>query len=124
MGNTEILKRTEAGVREGNKILIRELISDAEEKGIFPAWAIDGKVRKLKLINQILLKKFEKELKKFSFKKADFCFLEEDLKQTKNSSKNKMVILVHKESAIVRQYKNSHWIADFRHDLENKIFTN
>ncbi|MBU6339427.1 MAG: hypothetical protein KGQ36_05615 [Rickettsiales bacterium] len=123
MGNKEILKRAEAGVKEGNKVLIRELVNDLEEKGIFPAWAIGGKVRKLRLINQLILKRFEKELKKFAFKKSDFCFLEEDIKKTHSSSKNKIIILIHKESAKVRQYKNSKWIADFRQDLEDKIFT-
>lgn len=124
MRSEEILKRTEEGMRESNKVLIRELICDLEEKGIMPAWAIDGEVKKLKIICNSELKEFEKELKEFGMKKSDFCLLEEE-KTTTNTSYP--IILVHKKSAKVKQYKagnNSHWVADFHHDLESKFFTN
>jgi hypothetical protein len=123
MCNEEILKRTEAGMKESNKVLIRELIRDLEEKGIVPVWAIDGEVKKLKVIAESELHNFEEELKKFGLEKSDFCLLEDSTA----TSPHEKVILIHKKSAKVKTYKagnNSHWVSDLHHDLENKFFTN
>ena len=130
MGNEEILKRTEAGMKESNKVLIRELVRDLEEKGIVPVWAIDGEVKKLKVICESELQDFKAELQKFSMDKSDFCLLEEDTTVVSSNSSYSItgnVILIHKKTAKVKTYKagnNSHWIADFHRDLENKFFSN
>lgn len=128
MRSEEILQKTAEGMREGNKILIQELIRDLEEKGISPVITIDGKVQKLRLVSKNELEDFEKELKKSGLQKCDFCLLEEDI-----PSKNHLyrisgnVILVHKKSAKIKKYKagnGSHWVADFHRDLENNFFSN
>ena len=130
MRNEDILKRTEEGMRESNKVLIRELIRDLEEKGIFPVWAIDGEVKKLKIICKSELQDFEKELKKFGLEKSDFCLLEEDSTKTSSNTVYPIkgsIIIIHKKSAKLKQYtagNNSHWVADLHRDLENKFFTN
>ncbi|MES2961167.1 MAG: hypothetical protein V4694_02170 [Pseudomonadota bacterium] len=128
MRNEEILKRTEEGMRESNKVLIRELIHDLEEKGIYPAWAIDGEVKKLKIIDESELKDFAAELKKFGLEKSDFCILEEDVCQASESpdSLDANIILIHKKTAKIKTYKagNNSWIVDFHHDLQSNFFTN
>lgn len=130
MRSEEVLKRAEEGMKESNKILIRELIHDLEEKGISPVIGVDGEVKKLKIACKSELDDFEKELKKFGLEKSDFCLLEEDSAKSSSNSVYPMagnIILVHKGSAKIRKYKagnDSHWIADFHHDLENKFFTN
>ncbi len=129
MGNEEILKRTEAGMKESNKVLIRELVRDLEEKGIVPVWAIDGEVKKLKVICESELEDFNAVLHKVGMEKSDFCLLEEDTTEKSSDSLLPItgnVILIHKKSAKVKTYKagnNSHWVDDFRHDLENNFFT-
>lgn len=131
MRSDEILKRAEEGMKESNKILIRELIHDLEEKGISPVIGVDGEVKKLKLKipHKSEIADFEKELEKFGLEKSDFCLLEEDTTKRTNSlyQITGNIILIHKKSAKVRTYKagnNSHWTVDFHHDLENKFFTN
>lgn len=129
MRSEEILKKTAEGMREGNKILIQELVRDLEEKGISPVITIDGKVQKLKLIDESELADFEKELSKSGLQKCDFCLLEEDTTQTTPDSLYPIsgnVILIHKKSAKIKKYhagNNSHWVADFHQDLESNFFT-
>lgn len=121
MRSEEILRRTEEGMLESNKVLIRELIHDLEEKGIAPVWAIDGEMKKLQIIQNGQLVEFEKELQKFGLKKSDFCFLQEE----KNSA-SFTYILVHKKSAKIKKYKsnkNSQPIAAFHRDLQNNFFS-
>jgi hypothetical protein len=129
MRNEEILKRTEEGMKESNKVLIRELIHDLEEKGIHPAWAIDGEVKKLRIIDESELQDFEKELKEFGLEKSDFCLLEEDVSETSEAPYplNGNVILIHKKTAKIKTYKarnNSAWVVDFHRDLQSNFFTN
>lgn len=130
MRSEEILKKTAAGMKEGNKILIQELIRDLEEKGISPVITIDGKVQKLKLIDERELEDFEKELAKSGLDKCDFCLLEEDATQlTPNTiyASTGNVILIHKKSAKIKKYtagNNSHWVVDFQRDLKSNFFTN
>ena len=129
MRNDEILKRTQEGMKESNKILIRELIHDLEEKGISPVIGVNGEVKKLKLLNKVKTAWFVKEFKKFWLDKSDFCLLEEDCTKKPRTTKKiaESIILIHKKSAKIKTYKassNSRWIADFHHDLENKFFTN
>lgn len=128
MRSEEILKKTAEGMKEGNKILIQELIRDLEEKGISPVITIDGKVQKLKLINESELKKFEKELTKFGLQKCDFCLLEEE-----NAAENKTklpsgnILIIHKKSSKIKTYpagSNFHWVSDFHRDLQNNFFSN
>ncbi len=111
MRNEEILRRTEEGMRESNKVLIRELVRDFEERGITPAWAVDGQVTSLKLATKSRAEGFEKELKK-----SDFCLMQE----TKNKSLH--IFVVQKTSGKVKIYKGSHWIDDFHHDVQKKFF--
>jgi hypothetical protein len=128
MCNEDILKRTEEGMKASNKVLIRELVRDLEEKGISPAWAIDGEIKKLKILQKKDATAFEKELKKFGLEKSDFCLIEEEhqKKSKKALSLVKDIILIHKKSAKIKTYKSgsTRWIADFHHDLENNFFTN
>ncbi len=130
MRNEEILKKTEEGMRESNKVLIRELVRDLEEKGISPVWAIDGEIKKLKVICKTELEDFEQELKQHGLEKSEFCILEEDTTARLPGNLYPItgnVILIHKKSAKVKTYKagnSSHWVYDFHRDLENKIFTN
>jgi hypothetical protein len=121
MRSDEVLKRAEEGMKESNKILIKELIQDLEEKGISPVIALDGEVKKLTMVCESELKDFTIELKKFGMEKSDFCLLCEGAK-----TKNRKVIIIHKKSAKLKTYnnENSLWIADFHRDLENKFFTN
>ena len=127
MRNEEVLKKTEEGMRESNKILIRELIRDLEEKGISPVISIDGEVKKLRLVHESELEDFEKELRKFGFEKSDFCLLEDDKTNWQEGvvELRGAVVVVHKKTCKVKEYKagnDSHWVADFHHDLENAFF--
>lgn len=127
MGSDEILKKTEEGMREGRKVLIRELVRDLEEKGIAPALSVGGKIKKLRIIQKSELEDFGQELEEHGLRESDFCLLQEDT--TKLASNmypiTGNVILIHKKSAKVRTYKagdGSHWVYDFHRDLESKIF--
>ena len=130
MGNEEILKRTQAGMKESNKVLIRELVRDLEEKGIAPVWAIDGEIKNLKVICEGELKEFKAELQNHGLKKSDFCLLEEDTTKKVPQEKSPVtgnVILIHKQSAKIKTYKagnSSRWVGEFHRDLENNFFTN
>jgi hypothetical protein len=121
MRSAEILKRSTEGIKESNKVLIKELIQDLEEKGISPVIAINGVVKKLILLGAVQLKSFEQELKKFGMKKTDFCLLQE---VTTNKSDARNIILVHKKSAKLKTYKtqNKSWVSDLHYDLETKFF--
>ena len=126
MRSEEILKKTAEGMKEGNKILIQELIRDLEEKGISPVITIDGKVQKLKLVHESELKDFEKELVKSGLQKCDFCLLEEEAKPISTSNIYPIygnVILIHKKSAKIRKYSSSQWVADFHLDIKNNFFS-
>lgn len=116
MRSDEILKKTAEGMREGNKILVQELVRDLEEKGISPVIAIEGKVRNLTLVEKENSLGFEKELKKSGFKKSDFCLMQE------TKSKSLHVCVVQKTSGKVKVYKGSHWIDDFNQDVKQKFF--
>lgn len=128
MRSEEILKKTAEGMKEGNKILIQELIRDLEEKGISPVITIEGRVQKLKLIHETELEDFKKELSKFGLQKCDFCLLEEE-----NAAANTAqlpsgnILIIHKKSAKIRTYpagNNFHWVADFHRDLQSNFFSN
>ena len=126
MRSEEILKKTAEGMKEGNKILIQELIRDLEEKGISPVITIDGKIQKLKLVHESELEDFEKELIKFGLQKCDFCLLEEDAKQISASDIHPIygnVILIHKKSAKIKKYNSSQWVIDFQQDIKNNFFS-
>lgn len=131
MRSDEVLERASAGMKESNKILIRELVRDLEEKGISPVIAVDGEVQKLtkfQVTDKSELADFEHELKNFGFKKTDFCLLAEDATNTNTNGIYPItanVILIHKQSAKIKKYKagnGSHWVADFHQDLKNKFF--
>ncbi len=131
MRSDEVLKKTEEGMREGNKILIQELICDLEKKGISPVISVDGDVKKLTLKTRgdhHLEMRYEDLLKEYGFTKSDFCLLEENT--TKPESNviypiTSNVIIVNKKTAKLRQYKtgdDSNWITDLQDDLKNKFF--
>jgi hypothetical protein len=125
MGNDDIIKKTEEGMRESNKVLIRELIRDLEEKGISPVWAIEGEIKKLKVISEDEFKNFNDELAKYGLSKSDFCLLEDDKKN--DDQENSRVILIHKKTAKLKTYKagsGDHWVDEFHRDLENNFFNN
>lgn len=131
MRNDEILKKTQEGVKESNKILIHELISDLETKGIAPVISIDGNVKKLRLktIHESEIEAFERELRRFSFDKNDFCLLEADQTNwTKGGATHLhgVVVVVHKKSCKLREYRAdnaSHWVEDFHRDLASGFFS-
>jgi hypothetical protein len=113
-------------MKEGNKILIQELIRDLEEKGISPVITIGGKVQKLKLVHESELEDFKKELIKSGLQKCDFCLLEEEFKQSPASNIYPIysnVILIHKKSAKIKKYNNSKWVVDFHQDIKNNFFS-
>jgi len=129
MRASEIIERTEKGVKESNKILIQELIQDLEEKGIKPVVAIDGEVKSLKLIDESELKDFNKEIEINHLNKIDFCVLEAD--ETKNCDNFYVpcgkVVVVYKKLGRIKKYRvgnGANWVADFAQDLQNKFFTN
>jgi hypothetical protein len=128
MRSEEILKKTAEGMKEGNKILIQELIRDLEEKGISPVITIDGKVQKLKLIQESELEDFKKELTKFGLQKCDFCLLEEENAAANTSQlPSGNILIIHKKSTKIKTYpagNNFHWVADFHRDLQNNFFSN
>lgn len=128
MRSEEILKRTEEGIKESNKILIQELVRDLEEKNIPLVIATNGKVQKLvkpQNISDKELKDFEREIKKFGFNKSQFCLLESKASRALTSSTKGDVILVYKESAKIKKYKTGNkasWISALHRDLENNFF--
>ncbi|MBM3579507.1 MAG: hypothetical protein FJX34_01885 [Alphaproteobacteria bacterium] len=119
MRNEEILRRTEEGVRESNKILIRELVRDFEERGVAPVWAIDGKVANLKSATKSKEADFARELKKSGLQKSDFCLLQE----AKAKSKSLHILVVSKTLGKVRIYKETRWIDELHHDIKKKFFS-
>jgi len=130
MRSDEILKRAEEGMKASNKILIKELVRDLEENGISPVIAVDGEPKKLnRIVDKNELEDFENELKKFGLEKSDFCLLEEDNTEKKPSTfyvPEGQVIVIHKKSAKIRKYRaggrGTHWVTDFHHDLQNRLF--
>lgn len=129
MSNLEVLRKAEAGFRESNKILIRGLMRDLEEKGIKPVIGLDGQVAKLKLANLKSNKLFLQVLEKFKKLKEDFCILEIDQSKYKADETyeiNGKLIIVCKTSGKIKTYnsnKKTSWIADFKTDLKNKFFS-
>ena len=129
MRSDEILKRTEDGVKESNRILLQELIYDLENQGISPVIGIDGEVKKLRLIHESELEDFTQiPFEKYDCKRSDFCVLEDDKTNWNDSGIfpiQGLVIVVHKETCKMGKYKAgnvSHWVVDFLHDLEKKFF--
>jgi hypothetical protein len=128
MRSEEILKRAGEGMKESNKILIRELVRDLEEKNIPVVISDNGKVQKLvrpQNISEKELKDFEKELKKFGFNKSQFCLLESRPSRLSSKTKKGDVVIIYKESAKVKKYRTQNktsWISVLHHDLENKFF--
>ncbi len=124
MRSEEVLKKTAEGMKEGNKILIQELMRDLEEKGIAPVISVDGKVRKLKLVCEREFKEFKKALAKFSLEKSDFCLLEEDVAKPAQNTEDQhlgSIFLIHKKSGKIHEYKADNdaiWIAELYGDLE------
>ncbi|OFW80671.1 MAG: hypothetical protein A2887_03285 [Alphaproteobacteria bacterium RIFCSPLOWO2_01_FULL_40_26] len=113
MRSDEVLKKAEEGFKESNKVLIRELVRDLEERGISPVISIGGKIRNLKLANVARKKSLEKELKKSGLESSDFCVLEEKEPKQKSS----LVFVIKKTSGKIKQYKNTHLISDFNRDI-------
>ena len=115
MRNEEILRKTAEGMKESNKVLIRELIRDLEEKGIVPVWAIDGELKKLKkeeirtaIVDKSEIEDFETELKEHGFTESDFCLLAEDCAKRQTNALYPItgnIILIHKKSAKLKTYK-------------------
>lgn len=112
MRNSEILEKTENGVKESYKILIQELVSDLEKKGIVPVGT-----KPFKLEGQFL-KLYQDSLKKFNYQESDFCLLEED----KIHESDRNILVIKKNSGKVKKYPLSSWITNFVADLQNKFF--
>jgi nucleoside diphosphate kinase len=126
----KIVEKTHGAIEASNRVLIKELISDLEEKGIKPVVAIDGEVKKLRLINESELEDFYYEIDHKSISREDFAVLEVDDTKYHNDGLyfiEGQVIVVYKKSGKSKEYKAgnaSHWVADFALDLKNNFFTN
>lgn len=125
MRSCEVLKKAEAGFKESNKILIRGLIRDLEERGIKPVIGVEGQVAKLKLAKLKYTKLFLQVLEKCKKLKEDFCLLEIDKSEHKGDVICEKLIIVCKTNGKIKTYNSTNktsWIADFKDDLKNKFF--
>ena len=130
MKENSILEKIEEGIKKSNSAVVQELKENYENYGLSPVLSIDGKLRKdLVFIDESEIEDFEEEVKGSGFKKSDFCLLGKDKTNCKVDSIYEIsgtIIIVHKKSGKLREYKagnNAHWVADFRHDLQNKLFS-
>jgi len=125
----KIVEKTHGAIEASNRVLIKELISDLEEKGIKPVVAIDGEVKNLRLIDESELDDFYSLLQKTDLSADDFSVLEVDTTKPNGdfAIPNGAVIVVYKKSGKSKEYKAgnaSHWVANFAFDLKNNFFTN
>jgi hypothetical protein len=126
MGNEEILKKTDEGMREGNRILIQELVHDLEKKGIVPVGTKQFQPEELGK----QLDWYRKSLKKFDYKESDFCLLEEDKTNYSNFiyELDRNILVIKKDSGKVKKYPLYRpggcysWTISFEADLQNKFF--
>ena len=130
MKENSILEKIEEGIKKSNFAVVQELKENYENYGLSPVISIDGKLRKdLVFIDESEIEDFEKEVKKSGFKKSDFCLLGKDKTNYKIDSIYEIsgaIIIVNKKSGKLREYgagNNSHWVTDFRRDLQNKLFS-
>ncbi len=122
MTPNEVVEKTQNAIEASNRVLIKELISDLENKGIKPVIAVDGEVKNLRLINESQLEDFYAKINASSFDCGDFSVLEVD----GINDCNLAVIVVYKKSGKAKEYKYSHdlhWVAQFTIDLKNNFFT-
>ncbi len=127
MNSNEIIEKTKQAIKESNKILIQELIKDLEEKGLKPVIAIDGQVKKLKLVIASELEDFYQAVDNHQANRHDFCLLEVDKTKGGNGiyTIEGNVIVVCKTSGKLKEYAAgdaSSWVAEFENDLKNKFF--
>ncbi len=121
MRHDDVMKKTEAGIKESNKILIKELIQDLVEKGIKPVIAINGEVKRLQLVSWDEQRQLEEFLGS-----SEFCFLEQDTdyKHISNDLKTDLFV-VHKISGKMKKYRRFNddaWIKSFQDDINNNFF--
>ncbi len=129
MRGDSVLEKIEEGIKKSNSAVVQELVSNYENYGLSPVFSIDGKLKKnLVFIDESEVEDFKMELKKSGFKKSDFCLLGKDRTNYKNGTIAPLsgnIVIIHKKSGKLREYKagnNSHWVADFHRDLQNKLF--
>lgn len=123
MLNEDLIRKAEAGMKESNKILIQELVADLEQKGIFPAIAINGKVSSLKIFDAEL-KKFEKILDDNGLSRENFCFMIDSNIENSMSSKDikKYVFIVDKKTGKTKKYPLKTWESSITSDISKKKF--
>lgn len=126
-----ILEKIEAGIKEGNALIARDIAENVEKFGISPVISIDGKIKNLrpKIMGCVEVKELPKLLTKFGYDLEDFYLYES--KTTKYDGKNKAVltsgfiVCICKKSGKIKEYKANHgssWINDFADDLKAKFF--
>ena len=125
-----VLKKIEAGIKEGSAFIAQDIARNVETYGISPVIAIDGKLKNLrsKIVDFAKVSALPKLLKTFNYAMEDFCFFES--KNTKYG-KNKtiltagLIVCICQKSGKVREYKASagqSWLKAFKVDLEEKSF--
>ncbi len=123
MFSEDLIRKAEAGMKESNKILIQELVADLEQKGIFPAITINGKVSSLKIFDAEL-KKFEKILDDNGFGKKDFCLMIDSNVDDSLPRKDikKHVFIVDKKTGRIKKYSLKTWDSSILRDINKKKF--
>jgi hypothetical protein len=121
MSNSEIIKKAEAGMKESNKILVRELVADLEQRGISPAIAIDGEVCNLKICYE-QLEIFNKIINDFGLKHQEFCLMAEERpaqsRGTEEENYSRYLVIVNKENSRIKEYSNQNWTAELILDIQ------
>jgi hypothetical protein len=130
MKDNFILEKIEAGIKEGNALIARDIAENVEKFGISPVISIDGKLKNLraKMIDCEEVKNLPKLVKKHGYSLEDFYIFES---KTTKYGKDKTVltsgfiIAISKKSGKIKEYKANHeslWINDFAADLKEKTF--
>lgn len=136
MTKQETLKRVEEGMKKNDCLVAKEIMDNMEKLGISPSIAINGRVRKLCLINNIesrLINKTDKEdfiadLKKNGYQESDFWFAEYNQIEHKSGdfyALSGKLIVVAKESGNQKEYNTSigsSWISEFAIDLQSGFY--
>lgn len=125
-----ILEKIEAGIKEGNAFIARDIAENVEKYGISPVISIGGKIKNLRprIIDCEEIKELPKLLKKYGYDLEDFYLLES---KTTKYNKNKtiltsgFIICICKKSGKIREYKASNgsmWLDALSVDLKEKSF--
>ena len=130
MKEIPILEKIEAGIKEGNVFIARDVVENVEKYGISPVISIDGKIKNLrpKIIDCEEIKELPSLVKKHGYRLEDFSILES---KTAKYGKNKgvltagFVVCLCQKTGKLREYKangGSSWLENFSADLKTKSF--